>query len=125
MGFLQRLFGNPSKSKDALMPEANFIAEFDEKEVRCTRPDGKIEKIAWEEINSIFIITTDEGPFVCDWYWIFEGSDSGCAVPQGATGEKELLEKIQSLPNFNNQAILDASPSTDNAKFVCWKKGDT
>ena len=125
MEFFRKLFGSKPRDPGPLRPESDYIAEYDEDEVRCFRPDGTTEKVAWADLTRIYIMTTGDGPTGCDWYWIFEGKESGCAVPQGAAGEDLLLERIQALPDFNNQAILDAAPSTSHATFICWQRGNT
>ena len=88
------------------------------------RPDGVQESIRWDDLAEVGIITTDEGPWFEDVYWILIGSDgkSGCAVPQGAEGADSLLEALQKLHGFDNEAVIKAMGSTSNAQFVCWKR---
>jgi hypothetical protein len=67
--------------------------------------------------------TTDEGPFAPDVFWILVGTAaSGCVIPQGATGDAILLERLQKLPGFDNDAFIRAMRSTSNEKFLCWKR---
>jgi hypothetical protein len=47
---------------------------------------------------------------------------SGCAVPQSSDGSKQLLERLQQLPGFDNEAAIKAMGSTSNGKFMCWKR---
>jgi hypothetical protein len=60
-------------------------------------------------------------------YWYLIGSDgkSGCLVPQSSDGSNQLLKRLQQLPNFDHEAVIKAMTSTDNAKFMCWKKQAT
>jgi hypothetical protein len=46
----------------------------------------------------------------------------GCAVSNGADGFKALLERIQGLPRFDNEAVIRAMGSTSNDRFVVWKR---
>jgi hypothetical protein len=41
-------------------------------------------------------------------------------IPQGATGDAELLARLQRLDGFDNLAVIEAMASTDNWRFVCW-----
>ena len=59
---------------------------------------------------------------VADVFWVLHGLNRGCAIPQGATGEKELLERLQKLPNFDNGAVIEAMGCTSDRRFLCWEK---
>jgi hypothetical protein len=103
------------------LPPKPFVS-FDERLVTCRRLDGTTEEVTWDELVAVEILTTDAGPFVCDVFFVLHGDDQGCMVPQEAEGCKELLERLQKLPGFNNQAVIDAMGCTSNARFSAWKK---
>ena len=105
-----------------LEPESRFIVRSSEFEVACERPDGRVERVAWNDLQKVEVITTSEGPFAPDVFWVLHGTNGGCAVPQGATGEKELLERLQALPGFDNRALMEAMACTSDKSFVCWEK---
>jgi hypothetical protein len=44
-------------------------------------------------------------------------------VPQGAQESTQLLERLQRLPGFDNAALMRAMSSTEEATFVCWRRG--
>src|SRR5688572_6390310 len=95
---------------------------FDDEAVSRTMRDGRIERVRWDRLCEVGIITTDEGPFVDDVYWMLIGDDgTGCAIPSSATGCDALLRRLQALPGFDNLAVVQAMGSTDNASFVCWR----
>jgi hypothetical protein len=97
---------------------------FTDEAVTRVRPDGVEEKIRWDELHEVGILTTDEGPFQEDVFFLLIASDgkSGCVVPQGAEGSSQLIERLQKLPGFDNEAVIKAMGSTSNAKFLCWKR---
>ena len=97
--------------------------EFDEREIRRLLPDGKMESIRWDELHEIGIVTTDEGPWAEDVFWLFSNADQsqGCAVPNGADGFPALLSRIQALPEFDNEAVVLAMGSAANDRFVVWR----
>jgi len=105
-----------------LQPESQFIVRLSDQEVVCERPDGKVERVSWSELQKVEIVTTSEGPMVADVFWVLHGLNRGCAIPQGATGEKELLERLQKLPNFDNGAVIEAMGCTSDRRFLCWEK---
>jgi hypothetical protein len=107
-------FFNPLREPDRV--------SFDDSTITRTMPNGKTETVRWDDLQEVGIITTDEGPFSEDVYWILAGSEGGCAVSGGAQGMNELLERLQKLPGFNNEVVIKAMGSTRNDKFQCWKR---
>jgi len=96
---------------------------IDDRVVRRELGDGKIEEVAWEDLVEVQIVTTDEGPFVDDVFFLLAGRDgTGVCVPQGAPGSEPLLDRLQHLPNFDNDQVIQAMMCSQNARFVCWKK---
>lgn len=97
---------------------------FDNEGVTRTTPDGRTEHVRWDELESVVIVTTDEGPMVEDVYWLLaaRGGKSGCAVPGSAEGMDALLDRLQRLPGFDNEAVIRAMACTENTTFVCWRR---
>lgn len=87
-------------------------------------PKGREESIRLDELSEVSIVTTDEGPYRDDVFFLLARLDpeSGLAIPQSAEGCSELLARLQQLPGFDNQAVIQAMGSTTEAKFVCWKR---
>lgn len=94
----------------------------DETGVFVTRWNGQVESVTWADLETVLIETNDTGPIGDDVIWILAGRTSGCLVPSGAEGEQALLARLQELPGFDNQAVIDAMGSVENARFVCWRK---
>jgi hypothetical protein len=105
-----------------LEPESRFIVRVSDSEVVCERPDGRTERISWSDLQKMEVITTDEGPFTADVFWVLHGTSSGCVIPQGATGDAELLKHLQALPHFDNNVFTEAQGSTSNQTFICWER---
>jgi hypothetical protein len=121
--FLKKLFGRPTPASH-LEPECYFIIKVCDSEVRCTRPDGHVERVAWDDLQTVIVQTTSDGPCLPDVFWILAGSSasSGCVIPQGATGGTILLQRLQKLPGFDGDAFLNAMSCTDDRKFLCWQR---
>jgi len=98
----------------------------DDQGVRRELADGKVESVAWEELVEVSILTTCDGPFAEDVFFLLEGRDgTGCVVPQGAPESATLLERLQRLPDFDNQAVIRAMSNTTEERFVCWRWSPT
>lgn len=110
-------------AKPRLCPECRYFVQLTDVGVSCIHPDGLVERVAWDDLRRVEILTTDQGPFVPDVFWVLHGTESGCLIPQGATGEEELLRRLQGLPGFRNEAVIEAVPSTANRRFLCWERG--
>jgi len=50
------------------------------------------------------------------------GESKTLVFPQGAKGDKEILQRLQDLPGFNNEAVIEAMGSTEKRIFLCWEK---
>jgi hypothetical protein len=90
--------------------------------VGVTRIAGeRVEKVTWDELLGVDVVTTDRGPFVEDFFFVLHGGDGrGCVVAQLLADE--LLPRLQALPGFDNVALIRALGSTENARFLCWRR---
>ena len=88
--------------------------------------DEKIlEQVRWDELNKVEILTTDDGPFVEDVFFLLHGEgENGCAVGQCEANGTELLSRLQELSGFDNEQLIAAMGSTQNARFLCWERPD-
>lgn len=79
--------------------------------------------ISWTELVGVDIQTTDQGPFVDDVRWLLR-SNHGRVLRVGSEspGMDVLLARLQQLPGFDNETVIRAATSTDNAVFECWRR---
>lgn len=98
--------------------------EFDDDGITRHHPDGSTESIHWNEIDTITIITTDQGPGAEDAFWVFENADNtkGCMVGNGAKGFPDLYQRLQSLPGFRDEVVIEAMGTSSNKRFVAWQR---
>lgn len=50
---------------------------FDEQKVVLSGPDGEIARMPWVSLQKVAIVTTDKGPFECDFFWVLVGDGGG------------------------------------------------
>ncbi len=93
--------------------------------VACEHPRRKREFVAWDEIDEIRLVTTDDGPLLPDLWLLLVGRQGGCSAPQGAVGYDELYDRVSQFPGFDFQSVIAASVCTDQAEFVCWRRPDS
>lgn len=105
-----------------LVPECHYVVRVEEVRVSCTDPQGQVESVEWEDVQKVEIVTTDTGPALPDVFWVLHGSATGCVIPQGATGEQELLDRLFKLPKFDLKNMIAAMACTENQRFVCWER---
>jgi len=90
-----------------------------------TRLAGTVhEAVAWEDLVWVRIYTTSAGPAVEDVYFALGGTDGkGCLVPQELAVKADLLGVLQErLPGLDNQQVIRAMGSTDDAYYTIWTR---
>lgn len=108
--------------KVKLMPESQFLVTISEQAITCQRPDGTTESVRLDDLQKVDILTTSDGPFAPDAFWLLHGTSGGCSIPHGASGEKELTDLLLALPDFDHGAFIQAMGSTQEALFTCWSR---
>jgi hypothetical protein len=90
-----------------------------------TRVAGTVrEAVAWDDLVWVRIYTTSAGPSVEDVYFAFGGADGkGCLVAQELAVQANLLAVLQErLPGLDNQQVIRAMGSTDDAYYTIWTR---
>jgi hypothetical protein len=91
--------------------------------IEAVDPKGEVRSVAFDDLRGVMIETNDTGPIGTDLWWLLFGADDrlACAFPQGATGEKEAVDRLIALPGFDHEAMILAMGSTTNAVFQVWR----
>ncbi len=120
MNWFRKLF--PAKLRQTQNPlgQVEIVGQI----ITFHHPDGELQQVAIEDLTEVGVLTTDEGPFAEDVYFVLLGAkaNQGCAIPQGVTGAEDLLMLLQTIPGFKNEALIEAMGCTANNKFLLWKK---
>lgn len=117
MQAIHRLFGGRRA------PRKDTVA-FDGDGIVRTLADGRQESIRWTDLRQVAIVTTGDGPFGNDLFWMLTGDAGGCLLPGDADGAETLMTRLQELPGFDNEAALLAMACTGEQRFVCWQDAD-
>ena len=122
-GWLRKLLTPAGSARGDGAQPAGAAVGFTRDGMRVHSADGSEETLRWQDLGSVAIVTNDRGPFEVDLHWVLTSRDGrqNLALPLGAPGEKELLAELQRrLPGFDNDAVIRAMGSTDNATFDVW-----
>ncbi|MFJ4658372.1 hypothetical protein ACIP5Y_44480 [Nocardia sp. NPDC088792] len=96
--------------------------EINDTFVRRTLADGRVEEVAWTELAEVRLITTADGPFADDVFFVLIGATGkGCVVPHSAA-DTAFLSKLQALPGFDNEKVLEAMLTVADRQFLVWRR---
>jgi hypothetical protein len=104
-------------------PPSRVVVSFDDYVIRVKLPSGANSHLSWDDIGAVNIVTTSDGPFAPDLFWLVQSLDkkTNLTIPMGAEGEHDLLRAMQHrLAGFDNMAVIEAMSSTGPAGFVIW-----
>lgn len=101
-------------------PYAAVKVWFDEESAWSHWPDKEPQSAAWNKLIGVAVETTDQGPFVEDVWWHLATKEGVVTYPSEATGAGELLKRLQDIPTFNNERLIQAMSSTSNQTFILW-----
>lgn len=83
---------------------------------------GASESVNFDDIQRVAVRTTNQGPFDEDVFFMLEANNNTFLIPQGAEGTTQLLERLQQLPGFDNEALINSMCCMDNKVFLCWER---
>ena len=105
-----------------MYPEDDFIITLTDESIEIIRPDGRKQAVRWDDVQTISVVTTDEGPFAPDIWFVLQGKGDACMFPQGAPKSDEAYERISQFNGFDFEALIKSMSSTENAQFLLWKR---
>lgn len=122
--YVYDLLGRTPKAIASMTRTSDVQVSFTDSTIVATYEGGERRTATWSELSKVGVTTTDEGPFAQDVFWgLHTGERVAVAYPQDAVGARELFNAMQArLPNFDNQAVIEAMGSTTNAHFVVWER---
>lgn len=90
--------------------------------VRRQLADGSEESVTWAELSAVVVRVIPEGPWNEDVFLMLAGANgNGTAVPSGDPAADALIERLQSLPGFDNDKFVEAMTTDADEAYVVWK----
>lgn len=124
LNWLSKLFRRRHREALPSRPSASPVrVTHDDRIIAVDSGSGSVSTLAWADLASVTIITTDAGPFQIDLFWILSDRDArhSLTIPMDATGEHALLKAMQArLSGFDNMAVVEAMSSTGHDAFQIW-----
>jgi hypothetical protein len=82
------------------------------------------ETVAWQDLVSVRIRTTSDGPRAEDMFFVLTGTDgTSCVVPNRLAVAARLLTALQErLPDLDNKAVARAAGVCTEAWFTIWAR---
>lgn len=110
-------------NRKTLRKEEQYKVVMQDENLHCIHPEKPNESVAWKDITEIVIVTTDKGPHdPYIWIVLCTEKGEGCMFPLGAKNSRAVIEKILGFPGLKLNIWAEALKSTDNRRFVVWKK---
>lgn len=104
-------------------PESRWQVAFQRDVFEVITPEGEAQRLPVADLSGVAVETNDMGPWGADVWWLLFGHEDKlvCSFPQGATGERPIIDCLVALPDFDHEAMARAMTSTDNAVFPVWR----
>ena len=84
--------------------------------------DDHDKTLLFKDIIAIKIVTTDEGPWLPDVFWVIRTSEATITIEGDAPFFPIILVLLQKIPGFDNDIVIKAMQSTDYAEFIAYRK---
>jgi hypothetical protein len=97
--------------------------EADGLELRCYYGDGRVEKVAWEDLVRIEVHVSGNGIDLTGIWWELHSFTGKVTVPQGAIGDGAMQERMAGLPGYDGAAIADAFLAAGDTVLLAWARG--
>jgi hypothetical protein len=96
---------------------------IDETGVSNRLTSGGEERIAWDDIDAIHIETVSGGLNADDVSWVLSKGGTGVVrVAQTAPGADLLIARLQQLPGFRYEPMINSMITTEATRFVVWER---
>jgi len=114
-----------------LLPGAKgLVDEIEVDDLGVTRRYGprlgrkRQERVLWDEVTRVEIVTTDEGPWSEDFFFLLEGRNgAGVAVSNELAVKHGLVAVLQRrLAGLDDRAIIEAAGAPQPRRLLVWQK---
>lgn len=85
---------------------------------------GDTKRIAWPDVQSVHIESVAGGLNADDVYWVLTPSRGATPlrVAQTATGADLMIARLQQLPGFQYEPMINSMITTEATRFQVWER---
>lgn len=93
--------------------------------IACER-SGETQRIAWPDVRSVHIESVDGGLDPDDVYWVLTPARGATPmrVAQTAPGADAMIARLQQLPGFRYEPMINSMITTEATRFLVWERED-
>ena len=103
-------------------PGGPYTVIITDEEIACEHPKRTREHIRWDAITEVRLVTTTDGPWQPDMWYLFMGDSGGCSVPSEAKDFEKLWPEFKKrFAGLDYEAMITAG--TSDAQKTLWKRG--
>lgn len=79
--------------------------------------------IPWDDLEEVSLVTTAAGgPVEQDALFVLVGGTGSAVVSMRDPSAQALLARLQELPGFRNEVLIEALEATTADRFVLWSR---
>jgi hypothetical protein len=112
-------FEFPDRESAVLQPFGREAADLLGAHRAVQPPD--LTGVRWDALTEVTLRTTSGGPFEEDVFFVFTYTD-GVPTAIGLGDSEYLLDRLQQLPGFDNEALVRAMSVATESTSVLWRK---
>ena len=109
------------KTKKTRWPEEDYVITLTDESIEVAHPNGTKETVRWDDLQTVQIVTTDQGPLPDVWF-VLCGKKNQCRFPQDAPKSKEAYERLARLEGFDYETFIQAMCVAENAQHLVWQR---
>lgn len=111
---ITRLFARPG----ATVPPARL--ELDAHALVRVDAAGSEERLAWAELREVRIVSRPAPTLSEGVVFELEGASATLRIPR-PEATQDLIDRLQQLPGFSTETLIEAIGCAEEAEFVCWR----
>jgi len=95
---------------------------LDDRGVGRVAPDGAERLLEWAELREVRIVTRPAPTLSEGVSFELRGTTTSISIPR-PEATQDFIDRLQELPGFDTEVLIEAIGSTGHAEFVCWQAG--
>lgn len=95
---------------------------LDATSVRRLAPDGAEASLAWADLQEVRIVSRPAPTLSQGVRFELRDATTTISIPR-PEATQDFIDRLQELPGFDTEALIEGIGSTLDAEFVCWQGG--